>query len=653
MSNQFQLMREQRFRPFFFTQFLGAFNDNVFKTALITLVTFRAGQLTMLDGKMLATLLPGLFILPFFLFSATSGQIADKYEKSMLVRLTKCLEIGIMLLAAWGFMARSFWPLVAALFLMGAQSTLFGPVKYAYLPQHLREEELIGGNGMVEMGTFVAILAGEILGAWLAMANDGALLTSATVIAVAVAGYWVSRGVPHSPAADPQLRINWNPVSETWRNLKFAHGNRTVWLSLLGTSWFWFYGATILAQFPTFTKDVLHGDESVFILLLTVFSLGIGIGSLLCEKLSGGKVEIGLVPFGAIGLTVFGVDLYWASLNAGAAGLPAGLAHGAYDFLSALGQATHWRVLLDIALLGLFGGFYIVPLYALIQTRSEKSHQSRIIAANNILNALFMVISAVVSMALFALGLSIPQLFLATALFNIVVAAYIYRLVPEFLIRFVVWLLVHSVYRLEKRGIERVPESGGALLVSNHTSLADVLLITAASVRPPRFAIDPRHFARPLLGAVLREGRAIPLPGEAGQAGEAARNGAPSVAMQTAQAAIESALAAGEIVVVFPEAGAEADGQVRPFCSWFAALLEALRARHPTTPVLPLALHGLEDSAFAAARLRLGQRLARLRPFRRVAVTVGAPQAASAAAAESVRQALCFLADAQTVQSRS
>lgn len=630
MSNQFQLMREQRFRPFFFTQFLGAFNDNAFKTALITLVTFRAGQLTTLDGKMLATLLPGLFILPFFLFSATSGQIADKYEKSMLVRLIKCLEIGIMLLAAWGFMARSFWPLVAALFLMGAQSTLFGPVKYAYLPQHLREEELIGGNGMVEMGTFVAILAGEILGAWLAMANDGALLTSATVIAVAVAGYWVSRGVPHSPAADPKLNINWNPVSETWRNLKFAHGNRTVWLSLLGTSWFWFYGATILAQFPTFTKDVLHGDESVFILLLTVFSLGIGIGSLLCEKLSGGKVEIGLVPFGAIGLTVFGVDLYWASLNAGAAGLPAGLAHGAYDFLSALGQATHWRVLLDIALLGLFGGFYIVPLYALIQTRSEKSHQSRIIAANNILNALFMVISAVVSMALFALGLSIPQLFLATALFNVVVAAYIYRLVPEFLIRFVVWLLVHLVYRVEKKNIARIPETGAALLVSNHTSFVDLLVITAVNKRPLRIVIDQRYFKLPVLGAILREGRAISLSGVEGTLPAAT------------EAAIASALAAGELVLVFPEEShLSEDGQLRSFCPWLGALLE----QHPATPVIPLMLQGLWESVFSAAPISLLQRLGKLRLLRKVTVTAGAVQTASAASPESVRQAMRQIPD--------
>ncbi|HEY9193641.1 MAG TPA: MFS transporter, partial [Methyloversatilis sp.] len=293
MSSQFHLLKERRFRPFFFTQFLGAFNDNVFKTALITLVTFRAGQLTSLDGRTLATLLPGLFILPFFLFSATSGQIADKFDKAIVARAVKLFEIAIMALAAWGFVASLLWPLVAALFLMGVHSTLFGPVKYAYLPQHLHADELVGGNGMIEMGTFVAILIGQVLGAWLVSVTDSGTLVASVVLALAVLGWWVSRGIPVSPAADPALSINWNPLTETVRNLRFAHGNRTVWLSLLGISWFWFYGATLLAQFPNYARGVLGGDEAVFILLLTVFSLGIGAGSLACEKLSGGKVEIG------------------------------------------------------------------------------------------------------------------------------------------------------------------------------------------------------------------------------------------------------------------------------------------------------------------------------------------------------------------------
>jgi len=621
MSSQFQLMRERRFRPFFFTQFLGAFNDNVFKTALITLVTFRAGQLTSLDGKTLATLLPGLFILPFFLFSATSGQIADKFEKSAIARAVKVFEIGVMLLAAWGFLNNQLWPLVGALFLMGMHSTLFGPVKYAYLPQQLKQEELIGGNGMIEMGTFVAILLGEVLGAWLAISPLGSVATSATVVGLAVLGYWVSRGIPLSPAAAPELKINWNPLTETWRSIAFIRGNRTVWLSILGISWFWFYGATILAQFPNYAKEVLGGDESVFILLLTVFSFGIGAGSLLCEKLSGRKVEIGLVPFGAIGLTVFGVDLYFASLGVSMAASPV-------SFSTFLGAAAHWRVLADISLLGTFGGFYIVPLYALIQTRSEKSHQSRVIAANNILNALFMVISAGVSMLLFALGLSIPQLFLATALFNAVVAIYIYTLVPEFLMRFLVWLLVHGVYRLKTEGSEHIPDEGPALIACNHVSFVDALVIAAACPRPIRFIMDHRIFRIPVLNFIFREGRAIPIA--------PAREDAQM--LERAYDEVAAALADGDLVGIFPEGGITETGEIMPFKGGVTRILE----RSPV-PVVPMALRGLWHSFFSRKDGPAMTRLERFKPLRSIGLAVGVPLAAEAVTPEALRDAIVAL----------
>lgn len=445
MSNQFQLMQEKRFRPFFFTQFLGAFNDNVFKTALITLVAFHTARLTSIDGSTLATLLPGLFILPFFLFSATAGQLADKYEKSQIIRLVKVFEIGIMLFASAGFFLHNIWLLAAALFMMGMHSTLFGPVKYAYLPQHLKESEIVGGNGMVEMGSFVAILLGQVLGAWLAMQSEHALLTSSTVLVIAVLGYWTSCGVPNSPAVAPKLKINWNPITETYRNIKFIWQHQAIWLTIIAISWFWFYGATLLAQFPNFAKNILHGDESLFILLLSIFSLGIGIGSLMCEKLSKGKVELGLVLFGATGLTLFGADLYFASTS-----IYESLNNKALlDYATFIGMHydaeghlifTYWRLLADIGLIGVFGGLYIVPLYAFIQTRSEKSHQSRVIAANNILNALFMVISALFSVQVFNMGLNIPQLFLVTALLNVIIMIYLCIRQPIYLRSFIAWL---------------------------------------------------------------------------------------------------------------------------------------------------------------------------------------------------------------------
>jgi MFS family permease len=435
MKNPFQLLREQRFRPFFLTQFLGALNDNIFKTTLITLVAFHATTLTSIDGATLATLLPGLFILPFFLFSAIAGQIADKYEKSQLIRIVKLFEIGIMLFASLGFFLHQFTLLALALFMMGMHSTLFGPVKYAYLPQHLHAHELVGGNGMVEMATFVAILLGQVLGAWLGAQSQHEILTSITVLAIAVFGYTLSRQVPHSPAAARNLTINWNPLSEIKCSFLLIWRQPSVWLAIVAISWFWFYGATLLAQFPNFAKTILHGDESVFILLLSVFSVGVGVGSLLCEKMSKNTIELGLVVFGAIGLSLFGIDL-WASCAD--LTMPASVTGQNYqEFLSVL---SHWRILIDIALIGLFGGFYIVPLYVLIQTRVERTYQSRVIAANNMMNALFMVLSAGFSIAVFSLGFSIPQLFLITALLNGCVMLYLCWRQPEFPQAFKRWI---------------------------------------------------------------------------------------------------------------------------------------------------------------------------------------------------------------------
>jgi MFS family permease len=434
VSHQFALLTQQRFSPFFFTQFLGALNDNLFKTVLITLVAFRASSLGHIDGAMMATILPGLFILPFFLFSATAGQIADKYEKSQIIRFVKVFEIWIMAFASIGFYLNNLWLLATALFLMGVHSAMFGPVKYAYLPQHLNHQELVGGNGMVEMGTFVAILFGQILGAWLATHPNYALLTSFTVLTIGVVGYLASRQIPNTPALSGKLTIQWNPIIETYQNVKLIWEQQSLWLAIVAISWFWFFGATLLAQFPNMAKLVLHGDESVFILMLTVFSVGVGAGSLLCERLSRGKAMLGLVMIGGIGLSCFTLDIYWVSTRV--ISVPTAFI---YDYQQFLSQALHWRLLADIALLGIFGGFYIVPLYVLVQTQAEPSYRSRVIAANNIMNALFMVVSALFSVALFKLGNTIPQLFLITAMINIVVMVYLCVRQPKYYSSFKAW----------------------------------------------------------------------------------------------------------------------------------------------------------------------------------------------------------------------
>src|SRR6267142_1427885 len=574
-DSQYELLKQRRFLPFFLTQFLGAFNDNVFKNALIILVAFHAASMSNLGAATLSNLAQALFILPFFLFSATAGQLADKLEKSFVIRLVKIAEIAIMVLGAAGLYWRSLGLLLTALFLMGLHSTVFGPVKYSYLPQHLEPQEIVGGNGLVEMGTFLAILLGTLLGGFL-IAEGSPGPVAVAVLVLAVMGYLASRGVPNSPAAAPELAVNWNPFSETWRILRFLKQDRTVFLSVLGISWFWFLGAIYLSQFPVYTKEVLSGNEEVVTVLLALFSVGVGAGSLLCERMSGRRIEIGLVPFGAIGLTLFGMDFYFAST-----GLAAHAPYGASAFLRA---AAHWRILADLALIGVFGGFYIVPLYALVQTRSEASHRSRVIAANNVLNALFVVAAALTAIGLLALGLSIPQLFLAAAVLNAVVAIYIFTLVPEFLMRFLIWLLVHTLYRLDKSGMEHIPESGPAVLVCNHVSYVDALVIAAACPRPVRFVIDHQIFKVPVLNFIFRTGRAIPI---------APAREDPQ-ALDRAYDEIAKALADGDVIGIFPEGKITADGQLNAFRPGVKKIVDRTPA-----PVVPLALLGLWGSFFS------------------------------------------------------
>lgn len=613
-SSQFSLLAQRRFGPFFWTQFLGAFNDNVFKTALLTVLTYDALNWTTLDPGLLNNLIPGLFILPFVLFSASAGQFADKFEKSGLARGVKLLEIVIMAIAAFGWMNHQLWLLVAAVVGMGLHSTLFGPVKYAYLPQHLKQEELIGGNGVIEMGTFVGILLGEVLGAVLVVRKPwGIELVAIGAVAIAVVGWLFSRRIPHSPAAEPALQLNWNPLTETWRNIRFTRHNRPVFLSVLGNSWFWFYGAVILAQFPVYAKNYLHGDHSVFVLLLTVFSFGIGAGSLLCERMSGHKIEIGLVPFGSIGLSLFGIDLYLASL-----GYANTVQVDASDFIAQTGSL---RILFDCIMIGVFGGFYIVPLFALIQTRCDRRHVSRTIAGMNIMNALFMVVAALFAMVLLKMGCSIPQLFLATALLNALVAAYIFSLVPEFMMRFLAWLLIHSIHRVHTVDADRIPEEGAAVLVCNHVSYVDAIVIMAVSPRPIRFVMDHRIFRIPLLAWIFRTAKAIPI---------APANEDPWL-MKKAFVDIAQALHEGELVCIFPEGKLTSTGEMNAFKNGISKIID----RTPV-PVIPMALRGLWGSMLSRSPGNPFERSFRRGAFSRLSLVVGMPMAPAVATPDAL-----------------
>ena len=615
--SQFSLLGKRRFLPFFVTQALGALNDNLFKQSLILAILYKLNIEG--DRGIWVNLCALLFIVPFFLFSALAGQFGEKYAKDRLIRLIKLGEIAIMVVAAIGFAFDHLALMLVALFAMGTHSAMFGPVKYSILPQTLRPEELVGGNGLVEMGTFLAILAGTIGAGIMLSSGNYTVIVSLVIIAVAVLGYLASRAIPSAPADTPQLRLNWNIFSESWATLRLGlNQTPAVSRSVVGNSWFWFVGAIYLTQIPAYAKDWLSGDETVVTLILTVFSVGIALGSLLCEKLSGRKVEIGLVPFGSFGLTVFGLLLWWHSGQ-----MPQNIQ--ANDWLGVLGFSQAWWVLLDILGLGVFGGFYIVPLYALIQSRTSESERARVIAANNILNALFMVVSALVTILLLSVaGLTIPELFLVVSLMNIAVNAYIFKIVPEFSMRFLIWLLGHSMYRVQHKHLELIPDEGAALLVCNHVSYVDALLIGGAVRRPIRFVMYYKIYDLPVLNFIFRTAGTIPIAGR----------GEDEAIHDQAFDRIARYLADGELVCIFPEGKLTTDGQIDEFKAGVMRILE----RTPV-PVIPMALQGLWGSFFS----RDPHKGFFHRLWSRVTLVAGAPIAADEATQKLLRERVMAL----------
>jgi len=576
-SGQFSLLTQRRFAPFFATQFLGAFNDNVFRNGLVILVTFTGTQVGGLDASQLANVAGALFILPFFLFSATAGQLADKFEKSRLIRAIKLFEIVLMVLAAFAFMTNSYFILMIVLFMMGFQSSMFGPAKYAYLPQQLDASELVGGNALVESGTYVAIILGLLVGGLaISVESSNQIILSSALVCIAILGYLASRRIPITRSVDPELKINWNVITETWRIIAYAREKRSVFLSILGISWFWFYGSVITLQIPAYTLIVLNGNEEITTILLVAFALGVGIGSLLCERMSGHRIELGLVPFGSIGLSIFAIDLYFAQ-----PGINAIAVNTVGEFLARPGS---WRVLSDLALVGAFGGFYSVPLYAMVQERANRQHLSRIIAANNILNAFFMVSASIMAITLLSLGLSVPQLFLVLAVLNLIVASFIFTLLPEFLMRFLAWMLINLLYRIRISGSQNIPHDGPAVLVCNHVSFADALIIGGCVGRPVRFVMHYKIFQIPILKFIFESAKTIPIA--------SARENA--ALLEESFDRIDAELKAGNIVCIFPEGGITTDGDIRKFRPGIEKIIE-----RNAVPVVPVALCGLWGSWFS------------------------------------------------------
>jgi 1-acyl-sn-glycerol-3-phosphate acyltransferase len=595
--NQFELLRQRRFLPYFVTQSLGAFNDNVYRQAIIGLLFYLGIDLE--QRTLYTNLAPALFILPYFLFSGLAGQVAEKLEKSKLVRITTMMEIGIMSIAGLGFVLESLPVLLVALFLTGLQSTLFGPVKYSILPSVLKPEELTGGNGLVEMGTSMSILLGMIFGGMIFViaGEHGPEAAAFAIVALAITGNLVSRAIPRVEASAPELKINWNPFPESLKAFRLARKQPAVRNAVLGVSWFWFVGTVLTAQLPTYAELHLGGGSTLYLFCFVLFSVGTGVGSLLCEKLSRRTVEIGLVPLGAFGMTAFCVDLYFA--RPGLA-LEAGLDVAA--FVAAPGS---WRIMADLTLIGLFAGLFIVPLFALVQSRTPKGELSRVIAGLNIQNAFFIVMAAMVGIAVQRfLGWSIPEVFLALGIANALVAILIFSIVPEFFLRFIAWMYVTLFYRVSIRGVEEhVPDEGAALLVCNHVSYMDPVLISAAVPRPIRFVMYYKIFRVPAMNWVFRAYRAIPIAGAKED---------PEV-MEAAFEEIRAALDAGELVCIFPEGALTKDGEIAPFRGG----VERILATHPV-PVVPMALTGLWDSMWSKRDSRLG----RLRVPRRLRAAV-------------------------------
>ena len=615
--SQFSLLRKRRFLPFFITQSLGALNDNLFKQSLILAILYKLSIEG--DRSIWVNLCALLFILPFFLFSALAGQFGEKYPKDVLIRLIKLGEIAIMVVGAIGFVFDHLALMLIALFAMGTHSALFGPVKYSILPQTLHVDELVGGNGLVEMGTFLSILAGTIGAGLMLSSGNYATVVSVVIVAVAILGYMASRAIPSAPADTPAIRLNWNIFTASWATLRMGlNQTPAVSRSVVGNSWFWFVGAIYLTQIPAYAKEWLYGDETVVTLILTVFSVGIALGSMLCEKLSGRKVEIGLVPFGSFGLTVFGLLLWWHSGH-----MPQNIQ--ANDWLGVLGFSQAWWVLLDILGLGVFGGFYIVPLYALIQSRTAESDRARVIAANNILNALFMVVSAIVTILLLSVAqLTIPELFLVVSLLNIAVNAYIFKIVPEFTMRFMIWLLSHSMYRVQHKNLDVIPDEGAALLVCNHVSFVDALLIGGAVRRPIRFVMYYKIYNLPVLNFIFRTAGTIPIAGR----------GEDEAIYDHAFKKIAHYLDQGELVCIFPEGKLTTDGQINEFKAGVTRILE-----QAPVPVIPLALQGLWGSFFS----RDPNKGVFRRLWSRVTLVAGAPIAPGEATQKRLREEVAEL----------
>jgi 1-acyl-sn-glycerol-3-phosphate acyltransferase len=595
------LLRTRRFGPLFATQFFGAFNDNFFKSALALLVTFQGARLAGLSPEQLVAAAGGVFILPFFLFSAVAGELADKYPKATIIRLVKVAEIAIMALGAIGFLVGSITALFAVLFLMGVHSTVFGPLKYGILPELLDKEELVAGNALIETGTFLAILLGTVVsGVLMAQGPRGTSWIASAVLAVAVAGLLASRAIPRGRATAPGLVIHRGLLRPTYDLVRCAARERSVVYSILGISWFWLMGSVVLSVLPTLVSKNIGGNATVVTYFLALFSVGVGAGSMLCKRLSARQLELGLVPIGSFGITAFLLDASFALRAVGH--------HEGATILEVLRSGPGARLSADLALFAVSSGIYIVPLYTLMQERSSDQERARVVAGNNVVNAAFMVVGALLLAGLYSAGAGVALVFAIVAVLNLAVAVYIYTVIPEFLFRFICFCLAHVLYRLRVVGADNIPKEGPAVLVCNHVTFIDWLVLSVATRRPLRFVMHYSFTRIPLTGRIFRDAKVIPIAGMKEDPG----------ILEAAFARISDELKGGEIVCIFPEGQLTRDGNI----GTFKRGIERIVASDPVV-VIPMRLDGLWESLFSrnARRPPLG------RLWQRVRLRIGSPVA--------------------------
>ncbi|MEL7367827.1 MAG: MFS transporter [Myxococcota bacterium] len=609
MASQFQLMGQRRFWPFFWTSFLTSFNDNVFKQGLVSYIVLLQLEVVGLAPGALVAASTVIIILPYVLFSATAGQVCDRTAKAGVVRWVKLAEIVIMAVGLFGLLTRNMELLLVVLFLTGLQSTFFGPAKYSFLPEVLDDDELVSGNALIEMGTFLSILLGIIAGGTLIGvfgANDGPLAVGVAVVSIAIVGAVVATLIERRPASSPELRVSINPITPNLELFRVARSNETAFLSIMGISWFWFVGTGLLALIGQYSTNIFGTNPYGLNYLTGLFCVGIGLGSMLCDRLSRDRLELGLVPFGSMGMSLFLLDLFLVGptswMRAGAPSL---------DVSAFLSTFTGWRISFDLLVIALFGGFFTVPLFTLIQRESPDEVRSRVIAGNNLINSVFMLLAGGMITVLLAQKVPVSWVYLVLSVMNIAVAWYIYHLLPTFMWRFVVWVVTNVLYRVEVTGAQNIPKEGPVVLVCNHPTFVDFLFMASVCKRPPRFLMYHTFMQMPLVGWLFRDAKVIPIAPRAED----------SKVMEQAFDEVAEALAAEGVVCIFPEGMVSRDGELNPFRPG----IEKMIARTPA-PVVPIALIGMWGSFFSYF---WGKPLSK--PFQRfrskVKVAIGEPMA--------------------------